>query len=117
MATKTEVAAKLHELIRRLDDAGDGVQDTLAESLPDPKVVEVHIDDLDDRFWTEMAGGRFGDLREGAQADADIKIRLSSDDLVDLVDGNASLFSKVLAGHVRIDASLSDLLRLRKLAG
>jgi hypothetical protein len=34
---------------------------------------------------------------------------------VDLIDGRGSLFSAYLSGRIRIDASMSDLLRLRKL--
>ena len=45
-----------------------------------------------------------------------LRVEVAGDDLVDLVDGRKSLFSSYLAGHVKIEASLSDLLRLRKLA-
>jgi hypothetical protein len=117
LATKAQVQAKLTELIERLDEASGGVHDSLAEALPDARVIEVHVADIDARFWTEMAGGRLSKLRVGAAEGADIRVRLSSDDLVDLVEGNSSLFSKYLGGHVRIDASVSDLMRLRRLAG
>jgi predicted lipid carrier protein YhbT len=117
LATKKQVEQKLTELIKRLDHAEDGVQDTLADALPETKVLELHVADIDERFWTEMASGRLGPIHDGAPERADIRIRLESDDLVDLVDGRASLFSKYLAGHVRIDASVGDLMRLRRLAG
>jgi len=117
LATKREVEAKLRELIARLDAAGGGVQGTLAESLPDRRVIHLHLTDLDEHYWTVMAGGRMDELQEGRPARTDIRVRLSSDALVDLVDGRTSLFSQYLSGKVRIDASVSDLLRLRKLAG
>ncbi|MCA1726721.1 MAG: SCP2 sterol-binding domain-containing protein [Actinobacteria bacterium] len=117
MATKKQVEAKLAELIARLDDAGDGVRDTLADALPETKVLEVHITDLDERFWTEMVSGHLGELQEGHPPRRDIRISIPSDDLVELVDGRGSLFSKYLSGHVRIDASVGDLMRLRRLAG
>ncbi len=117
MATKKEVEAKLQELIRRLDGADDDVQGTLAEALPDAKILEVHVPDLDERFWTEMAAGRLGELNQGHGPRKDIRITVDSDDLVELVEGNGNLFSKYLSGHVRIDASVGDLMRLRRLAG
>ncbi|HYU57752.1 MAG TPA: SCP2 sterol-binding domain-containing protein [Actinomycetota bacterium] len=117
MATKHEVEAKLRVLIERLDGAGDGVAETLADALPEAKVVGLHVTDLDAHWWTEMSDGRFSALAPGQPDGADIRIAMTSDDLVDLVDGRANLFSKVVAGHVRVDASLSDLLRLRRLAG
>jgi predicted lipid carrier protein YhbT len=117
LATKEQVQAKLTELIERLDEASGGVHESLAEALPDARVIEVHVADIDERFWTEMANGRLGKVREGRPERADIRVRLDSDDLVDLVEGKTSLFSRYLGGHVRIDASVSDLLRLRRLAG
>jgi hypothetical protein len=48
--------------------------------------------------------------------EAEIRIHVDSDHLVELVDGERSLFSSYLGGQVRIEASLTDLLRLRKLA-
>ena len=117
MATKREVHEKLRELIGRLDAAGGDVQGTLAENLPERKVIDVYVTDLDEHFWTEMAGGKMGELRDGRPATTDIGVRLSSDALIDLVDGRTSLFSQYLSGKVRIDASVGDLLRLRKLAG
>ena len=117
MATKKQVEAKLHELIGRLDSAGGDLQDNLAEVLPEPKILEVYVSDIDERFWAEMHSGQLGDLRAGPPPRSDIRITVESDDLVDLVDGRGSLFSKYIAGHVRIDASVGDLMRLRRLAG
>jgi hypothetical protein len=32
-----------------------------------------------------------------------------------MIDGNRNLFSSYLAGHIRVQASISDLMALRKL--
>jgi predicted lipid carrier protein YhbT len=117
LATKKQVEAKLQELIARLDQADPDVQEGLADALPDTKILEVHVPDLDERYWTEMASGQLGELNEGHPPRRDIKITVDSDDLVDLVEGRGNLFSKYLSGHVRIDASVGDLMRLRRLAG
>lgn len=116
MATKRQVEAKLRELIRRLDQANGDVRDSLSEALPQSRSIEVRIPDLDAVYWTELAGGRMSALRTGPRDGADIRIRVSSDHLVELVDGRSSLFSSFAGGLLKIEASFSDLLRLRKLA-
>jgi hypothetical protein len=117
VATRREVERKLRELIARLDAADKRVRGSLAESLPDRRVIEVVVPDLGASYWTEMAGGLMGKLRHGPPpTEAGIRIHVSSDHLVELVDGEKSLFSSYVGGQVRIEASFSDLLRLRKLA-
>lgn len=117
MATRRQVERKLRELIGRLDAAGSEVRGSLAESLPDARIVEVVVLDLAASYWTEMAAGQMGTLRPGPPPrQAEIRIHVGSDHLVELVDGERSLFSSYLGGHVRIEASLTDLMRLRKLA-
>ena len=115
MATKRQVESKLRELIRRLDGAGD-VQGSFAASLPEPRIVALEITDLGTAYWTELASGRMGTLQSGLPEKWHIRVRAGSDDLVSLVDGHRSLFSAVVSGQVKVDASITDLMRLRKLA-
>jgi predicted lipid carrier protein YhbT len=115
MASRTEVERKLSELIARLDASDEGAR-SLADTLSEPRVLTVHVTDLDTRYWTELRDGRMGPLEEGPAPDrADIQVEAPSDVLVDLIDGKGALFSAYLAGRIRIDASMSDLLRLRRL--
>ena len=114
MATRQQVEAKLRELIHRLA-ATDEARGALARSLPDPKTIAVHITDLDADYWTVMRAGRMDRLHAGQSEDADIRIRVASDQLVSMVDGKASMFSAYLSGQIKIEASVSDLLRLRRL--
>jgi predicted lipid carrier protein YhbT len=116
VATKREVERKLRELIGRLESADSDVQRSLAGALPDSRIIHVRVPDLDVSYWTELSGGRMGALRRGEPPDPEIRVLVDSDDLIALVDGRRSLFSAYLAGVVKIDASFSDLLRLRKLA-
>ncbi len=115
MATKREVEAKLRELIARLADA-DEAQGKLARTMPEDRVISVRVPDLDADYWTVMHDGRMDRLHRGAPDRADVKIRVDADDLVAIVDGKSSLFSAFVSGQVKIEASVSDLLRLRKLA-
>jgi hypothetical protein len=116
VATKRQVETKLRQLIRRLDQADRDVRGSLAESLPESRIVEVVITDLDASYWTELNGGRMHGLHRGTPREAEIRVQVSSEHLVDLVDGRKSLFSAYLSGQVRIEASIGDLLRLRRLA-
>jgi hypothetical protein len=115
MATKREVERKLRELIKRLDQADGDLRVSLADALPDSRVVEVTVPDLEATYWTELSRGRMGRLHVGAPPEAAIRVEAPSDVLVELVDGHRSLFSSYLGGKVKIEASFSDLLRLRKL--
>ena len=115
MATEKQVETKLRELIRRLEAAGRDVQAGLGRALSGPRVVQVDVPDLDASFWTELASGRMGELRRGHPEQADIKITAASDDVVAMIDGTKPLFTSYLAGHVRVQASISDLMALRRL--
>ena len=116
MATKRQVERKLRELMKRLEESGGQVRTSLAGALPESRVIQVAVSDLGASYWTELSGGRMGSLHEGVPPHHEIRIELTGDDLVELVDGRRSLFSAYLAGEVKIDASFGDLLRLRKLA-
>ena len=115
MASRTEVERKLHELKERLDASDESAQ-ALGDSLPEGRVLALHVNDLDADFWTELRQGRLGEVHDGLPPEAHIRIRADSDDFIQMVDGTAGgLFSAYLGGRLRVDASLSDLLRLRKL--
>lgn len=114
LASPEEVETKLRELIARLA-SNDDVAGRLDRSLPEPRVLVVHVTDLDSDWWTTIEGGRLGELRPGPPPGHDIRVAATSRDLVRLIDGEESLFSAYLAGRVRIEASFSDLLRLRRL--
>jgi predicted lipid carrier protein YhbT len=116
VATKKEVEAKLRQMIVRLGEADDDVRHNLARTLPHRRTVQIDVTDLGTSYWTDLAGGRLGPLRKGEPEDADIKLRASSADLVAMIDGELGLLKSYLSGRVRIEASLSDLLALRKLA-
>lgn len=115
MATKHEVEAKLRELIARLAGT-EAAQDKLARSMPETKVIAVRVPDLGADYWATMEGGRMDRLHRGVPERADITIRIASDDLVSVADGDTSFFSAFVSGRIKIEASVSDLLRLRRLA-
>lgn len=114
MASKEEVEGRLDTLIDRLAENDEAAR-ALGRSLPEPRILTLHVTDLDLTYWTELRGGILGTLTEGQPKESHIKIATSSDDLVSLIEGGQSFFSAYVAGRVRIDASFADLLKLRKL--
>jgi len=115
LATARTVEKKLNDLIRRLDEAPQEAQANLSRALSNPRIIEIAVTDLDTRYWTQLSNGRFDELHPGSAKDPHIRVSAASDDLVEMIDGNKNLFSSYLSGHIKIQASLSDLLSMRKL--
>ncbi len=115
MATKRQVETKLRELIARLGQTEDGIA-ALSDALPEPRIIEVYVPDLDQTYWTELAGGRMTGLHRGSPDRTDIRLAADSDDLVDVLDGRRSMFSSYVAGRMKVEASFADIMRLRRLA-
>jgi hypothetical protein len=115
VATKRQVEAKLRELIKRLGQTEEGMA-ALSQALPEPRIIEVYVPDLDETYWTELAAGRMGTLRRGGSEGADIRLEARSDDLIDVLDGRTSMFSSYVGGRMKVEASFADIMRLRRLA-
>jgi hypothetical protein len=115
VATKRQVETKLRGLIRRLGQTDEGMA-ALADALPEPRIIEVYLSDLDETFWTELASGRMGKLHAGNPDRRDIRLEAESDDLIEVLDGRRSMFSSYVAGRMKVEASFADIMRLRKLA-
>jgi predicted lipid carrier protein YhbT len=115
VASKKDVESKLRELIKRLDEAGSEAQGPLARAIPRERLIQMDVSDLGSSYWTELADGKLGPLHAGDAPDPDIRVAAKGDDLIAMIDGNKSLFTSYLAGDIRIRASVSDLMALRKL--
>ncbi|HVF20322.1 MAG TPA: SCP2 sterol-binding domain-containing protein [Mycobacteriales bacterium] len=73
------------------------------------------IRDLDTTFRGELRDGELHDIRVGDADGAQVKMQVSSDDLVALTEGRLSFPVAWATGKLRIDASISDMLKLRSL--
>lgn len=114
MASVEDCRAALDKLIERFDEVDEEtrsrhvVERTLSCRLPDIGVTfygRIHHDGLDPFTETPFPDGRRPEIR----------LTLTSDDLLQLVNGELDLARALLGGRVKIDASLGDLLRLRRL--
>lgn len=77
------------------------------------------LTDLDQVVVGRLASGAVRDLHvlpDGPEvARADIRLTMTSDDLVALTDGELSFGHAWATGRVKLEAGLRDILRLRKL--
>lgn len=115
MASEEKVTEKLEELIERLHESDEDLKSSLRESLPHPRILHLHVRDLDLDFWTELEDGHLGTLHRGRPEESHAKIETESDHFVEMVDGRLHLVSAFLSGKVRVDASFSDMMTLRKM--
>jgi hypothetical protein len=114
MATTEECRAALEKLS---DTMGSAEGDVRSAAELD-RSVSCHITDLDVTFAGRMADGRI-DVRETHEGPprerAEIRLAMTGDDLVALVDGELNFAKAWGSGRVKLEAGLRDLFRLRKL--
>ncbi|MGP7998523.1 MAG: SCP-2 sterol transfer family protein [Streptosporangiaceae bacterium] len=113
MATVEESRAALEALAARLSDLDENAR---ATHLAD-RSMSVTVTDLGITFVTQLGmDGASPVTQAPANADrANIRFRTSSDDLIAIAADPGRFARAWLTGRVRVDASLGDLFRLRKL--
>lgn len=90
--------------------------DTRKQNVPD-RTLELTILDLDVSFRGRFHEGDLIDIVEGNDPDKpNIRIVMSSDDLIAMTNGELKFAHAWATGRVRLDASLRDLLRMRAIA-
>lgn len=99
--------------------------DTLAAKLATPgrhparrrpeRTLSCRVRDLDVAFAGVLRDGRLSDVREDPGARGQVRISVDSDDLVALAEGRLGFTAAWTGGRLRVDASVTDLLRLRGL--
>jgi len=115
VASAEQVESRLQTLVDRLGKADPKVHAELERTLGGSRTVQMDVPDLAMSFWSELSGGKMGPVQRGEAPRIDIRITADSDDLIAMIEGTKPLFSSYLAGHVKVQASVSDLLALRKL--
>jgi hypothetical protein len=77
--------------------------------------VTAHIDDLGLTYSGRLHDGVLDEIAPATDTAGQIRLAMSSDDLVAIAAGELSLGGAWKAGRVRVSASFPDLLRLRTL--
>ncbi|WP_433548313.1 SCP2 sterol-binding domain-containing protein [Streptomyces sp. CA-294286] len=115
MATTQECRGALDRLSDNLTRSEhDGVRGVAGFD----RSLSCHVTDLDTTFTGRLTDGRItvddttpGPPRERAQ----IRLAMTGDDLVAMVDGDLNFAKAWASGRVRLEAGFRDLLHLRKL--
>jgi len=109
VASLRECRKAVDELGGRLAQADDKIR-----AQAEDRTVSCRITDLDVTFRGRLVRGELVDVTDAISSEpAQIRLTMSSDDLVDLVDGRLSFPHAWATGRIRLDASFRDLLRLR----
>lgn len=109
MATVEEVDAILVALLERLTDLDDGTR----ALLPARRTLEARCPDLEVVRYAVWRGGRLELLDAAPPRRCDIRVAVDSDTLVALHHGELSFSRAYVDNRIRLDASMTDLLRLR----
>lgn len=109
MATVPECEAAMHKLAERLrsPDAADARGKMLDRSIT------CHLRDLGVSFGGQLRGGEILDIRPVNAPNGQIKLAMTSDDLLALVAGELNFAKAWASGRLKVDASVFDLLKLR----
>lgn len=111
MASVRECERALYELAVRLSDVDSDRRRRYALD----RTLSCRLEDIGAAYSGRIENGALRGLLAEADPNAQIKLTLSSDDLLALTEGRLSLATAWAAGRVRVDASVFDLLKLRSL--
>lgn len=113
MATLRECLAAIETLGQRLASVGDDIR-----AQVDERTVSVRLTDLDAIISGRLTSDGLIDVTDRVLPEpAQIRLTMSSDDLVALVDGNLDFARAWASGRIKLAASFRDLLRLRSMLG
>jgi hypothetical protein len=111
MADRDTVLAALGQAADLLGGADDDVRRRIPE-----RTVSAYLTDLDLAFAGRLSEGYLVDVVEidpARRRDAQLRLTLSSDDLVDVVAGRLNFAHAWVRGRIKVDARLRDVLALR----
>lgn len=110
MATVQEVESTLHDLIRRLER----VEPSYRAMMPSRRTIQASCPDLDLTYHAFWRHGELTALEPGpAEGRPDIRISIDSEDLLAIAEGELDFGRAFATDRVRVQASMTDLLRLR----
>jgi hypothetical protein len=112
MADITEVRAALDQVVVELD----ALEAETRHKIPDTTVA-VLLRDLDIAFAGQLDAGQLVGIHEIDPAElrsSRLRLTLTSDDLIEVVEGRLSFGRAWSKGRIKVDAHLRDLFELRK---
>lgn len=110
MASIAQVERTVADLIGRLDK----LDSSSRSLLPSRRLIQTDCPDLELQWHALWEDRNLGAVTRGpAPGRPDIRIRVRSDDLLALAEQELEFRNAWQDGRIRIDASVTDLLRLR----
>lgn len=111
MATVEECERALHDLASMLASADPDKRKTAALD----RSLSCTLRDLDVVFAGRLRDGELLDIRRVETADAQVRLTMTSDDLLELTKGQLNFATAWATGRLRVDANVFDLLKLRSI--
>jgi putative sterol carrier protein len=114
MASVEDCRAALQKLIDQFDEVDEETRNKHVVE----RTLSCHLSDIDVTFYGRIHHGGLDPFTETPFPDGrqpEIRLTIVSDDLIQLINGELDMARALLSGRVKIDASLGDLLRLRRL--
>src|SRR4051794_12600689 len=111
MATLEQCRAAIERLSQHMQQA-EGDRRSAAQL---DRTLSVTVPDVDVVFSGRLHDGRIDEITTEPSPKAQIRIRASSDDLVALVDGTLPFAGAWTSGRVKVEASITDMFKLRTL--
>jgi predicted lipid carrier protein YhbT len=109
VATVAEVEAVLADLLARFGQVDSGTRAV----LPNRRTIEARCPDIDLVHYAEWRDGELTVLDQAPPRRPDIRVTVDSDDLMAIAEGRMSFSRAYTANRIRLEASMTDLLRLR----
>jgi hypothetical protein len=111
MATVEECHAAMLKFAGQMTGLDEGTR----RKLDFERSVTCHFTDLGITFAAVLREGTLQDIVRTDSQDGQIKLSMTSDTLIEMVDGKISFPSAWAKGRVKLSAGFRDLLLLRKL--
>lgn len=115
MATKSECAAALDQLAAKMG----GLDENSRDKHRLERTVSCQIPDLEVTFYGMLKDARLLNVTSydnGVKPpQAQIRLTIPSDELLKLVDGSLNFMSAWTSGRIKVNASIGDLIKLRKI--
>jgi|SRR5664279_2167286 alkyl sulfatase BDS1-like metallo-beta-lactamase superfamily hydrolase len=109
MASVGDCEQALHQLAARLAEA-DG---STKKHASFDRSLTCRLRDLNVVYAARLRDGALRDIRVVDSTDAQIRMTMTSDDLIALVQGRLHMGSAWASGRVRVSAGVLDLIKLR----
>jgi predicted lipid carrier protein YhbT len=108
VATAEQCEEALYTLAARLAESGTSRADF-------DRTLSCTVRDLGIIFAGHLAGGRLHDITRTTKPDAQVRLDVTGDDLLKLVDGSLNVGAAWASGRLKIGAGVRDLIRLRSI--